>query len=112
MEYVRFQLQPLFWILFNFIPRRDKKFYRPATIKRWVVVIYERQARFKPDLATEMVQSFIQGAQSVGMTVEDKAPLIFWRDPFQEVAGVSSVIKLFCYLHNPLWSYTYHECSI
>jgi hypothetical protein len=80
---------------FNFIPRRDKKFYRPATIKRWVVVIYERQARFKQDLATEMVQAFIQAAQSVGMTVEDKAPLIFWRDPFQEVAAVSSVMTLF-----------------
>jgi eukaryotic translation initiation factor 2C len=66
---------------------RDKKFYKPAPIRKWVVIIYERQARFRQDIATEMVQSFIQGAQSVGMTVEDKAPLVFWRDPFQEVAA-------------------------
>jgi len=59
---------------------RDKKLFRPATIKVWAVVIYESQNRFRQDTAREMVAGFIDGARSVGMTVTDTQPLIQWEN--------------------------------
>jgi len=59
---------------------RDKKLFRPAAIKTWVIVIYESQGRFRQETARDMARGFIEGAQSVGMTVADLQPLIFWEN--------------------------------
>jgi eukaryotic translation initiation factor 2C len=59
---------------------RDKKLFRPATVRTWTIVIYESQGRFRPETAREMVKGFIEGALSVGMGVTDTQPLIFWEN--------------------------------
>ncbi|KAF8806120.1 argonaute-like protein [Phlegmacium glaucopus] len=59
---------------------RDKKLFRPAAIKVWAIVVYESQGRFRPDTAREMAQGFMEGARSVGMSVADNQPLIFWEN--------------------------------
>ena len=44
----------------------DKKFHRPASINRWVVVVYEREQRFNKDTAREMVRSLLDAFAAVG----------------------------------------------
>lgn len=44
----------------------DKKFYRPVTINRWVVVVYEREQRFNRDTAYDMVRNFLEQFAAVG----------------------------------------------
>ena len=49
--------------------RRDKKLFRPATVKIWTIVIYESQGRFRQDTARDMAKGFIDGAISVGKCI-------------------------------------------
>ena len=49
--------------------RRDKKLFKPATVKTWVIVIYESQGRFRQDTARDMARGFIEGAISVGKCI-------------------------------------------
>jgi hypothetical protein len=49
--------------------RVDKRFVKPSTIERWVVVIYERSARFGEGPAREMITGLIQGCQAVGESI-------------------------------------------
>lgn len=44
----------------------DKKFYRPSTIERWCVAIYERQQWFGDRERTEMVRELLKVCASVG----------------------------------------------
>lgn len=46
----------------------DKRFFTPADIERWVVVVYEQQRRFDSRTVGEMVQGILDGAASVGAT--------------------------------------------
>lgn len=48
------------------ILRVDKKFYRPATIRKWVVIIYESQQRFSNAAAERLVTDIVRGAQARG----------------------------------------------
>ncbi|KAF8165769.1 argonaute-like protein [Crassisporium funariophilum] len=59
---------------------RSKKFFRPATIRTWAIVIYESPGRFREDVVREMANAFVENAQAVGMTVTDKTPLYFWEN--------------------------------
>ena len=44
----------------------DRKFFKPITINRWVVVIYEREQRFNRDTAYDMVRNFLEQFAAVG----------------------------------------------
>ena len=44
----------------------DKKFYKPATITKWVVVIYDRVQRFGEAQAKEMVKGLMDACAQVG----------------------------------------------
>ena len=44
----------------------DKKFFKPITINRWVVVIYEREQRFNVTAAQELVRNFLDQFAAVG----------------------------------------------
>lgn len=46
--------------------RMDKKFYRPSTIEKWVVVVYERQQRFDQRTAAEMVAGLVRSCKDCG----------------------------------------------
>ncbi|KAJ3844614.1 argonaute-like protein [Lentinula raphanica] len=54
----------------------EKKLFKPETISRWVMVVFETQNRFRKDTETSVVRSFIEGCQSVGMNVEEKNPIV------------------------------------
>ncbi|KAI9001051.1 argonaute-like protein [Trametes punicea] len=63
----------------------DKKFFRPVTINRWCVAVFERRGRFRPDLAEEMVRGLLQAFASVGITVHETDPVIDWANPNEPV---------------------------
>lgn len=70
VEYVRLQPSLEFhFLLFHF--RRDKKLFKPQTIKSWFIVIYENQGRFNQGAAEAMAKAFCGGAESVGGFISD-----------------------------------------
>ena len=44
----------------------DKKFYRPAQIVKWVVVVFESDRRFGRDRVREMIRSFVNACEAAG----------------------------------------------
>ncbi|KAJ3501716.1 hypothetical protein NLJ89_g9216 [Agrocybe chaxingu] len=66
----------------------QKKCYKPSVISSWVVVIFEGQGRFNQNVAREMVTGFIEGARSVGMTVNHTEPPIFWENGSGNISGI------------------------
>lgn len=44
----------------------DKKLYKPASIQRWIVVIYERKQRFSDSAADDMVNGLRKAASDMG----------------------------------------------
>jgi hypothetical protein len=65
LEYVGLILQGFkLDLLFD---RVDKKFYRPAELRKWIVVIYESQRRFDGAAADRLVKELVRGARARGM---------------------------------------------
>lgn len=79
--------------------RVDKRFFRPATIDRWVIVVYERLQRFTQQNADEMTAGLLASCRDVGMpyslissiyflllihfigiVVKDTNPLVSWQN--------------------------------
>ncbi|KAG9317400.1 argonaute-like protein [Chiua virens] len=58
----------------------DKRFFRPATIERWTVVIYERQQRFNQQAAQDMIDGLLRCCSDVGIKVNDTNPLVTWQN--------------------------------
>ncbi|KAM5537544.1 hypothetical protein V8D89_008789 [Ganoderma adspersum] len=71
----------------------DRKFYRPATINRWVVVVYEREQRFNGSAAREMVRHFIQQFAAVGIKCNEEDPLVLWEGPTDIYASLQNAGK-------------------
>ncbi|RPD77221.1 argonaute-like protein [Lentinus tigrinus ALCF2SS1-7] len=63
----------------------NKTFYQPVAIHRWVVVIYERQQRFRLEEARSMVESFIRQFQDVGIQVGELDPIVSYEDPSGDI---------------------------
>ncbi|KAF5364873.1 hypothetical protein D9757_013044 [Collybiopsis confluens] len=55
---------------------RDKKFFKPEVIHRWVVVIFEREDRFRQQDAATLIRDFISACRNVGMEVYETDPII------------------------------------
>ncbi|KAI0719595.1 argonaute-like protein [Cerioporus squamosus] len=75
----------------------DKRFYNPKEIKRWVVVIYERQQRFRQEIAEEMVKSFLEAFEAVGMKVHEKNPMIRYRQSNAKIGDQLKEIGRECF---------------
>ncbi|KAF7351067.1 Argonaute-like protein [Mycena sanguinolenta] len=45
----------------------DKKFFKPVSIDRWVVVVYEQQRRFNAQSAQEMINGLCSSCRDVGI---------------------------------------------
>lgn len=60
---------------------REKKFYRPAKVGRWLVIIFESERRFDARTATEMVKSFSAACNEYGMLMLAPNPEISWGNP-------------------------------
>ncbi|GJE84216.1 argonaute-like protein [Phanerochaete sordida] len=54
----------------------DKKFYKPVTIERWVIVVYEGRKRFGEPHARDVIKSLRLACTAVGITVLEDDPLI------------------------------------
>ncbi|KAF9055354.1 argonaute-like protein [Hymenopellis radicata] len=48
----------------------DKKFFKPTTIKTWILVIYERRNRFDEGARTKMIDGLMQSCRDVGITID------------------------------------------
>jgi eukaryotic translation initiation factor 2C len=59
---------------------RDKRLFKPQTVNSWIIVIYENQGRFNQGVAEAMAKAFCEGAESVGINIQDRRPLIFWEN--------------------------------
>ncbi|PIL23265.1 Argonaute [Ganoderma sinense ZZ0214-1] len=64
----------------------DKKCYQPATIDRWVVVVYEREERFNRDAAQGMVKNILQQFTALGIVCNEEDPVVIWERP-TNIAG-------------------------
>jgi len=91
--------------------RVDKRFFKPATIERWVVVIYERSQRFGQAQAQEMITGLVTSCEQVGMfiesdvvtpstlfmrsstgiTVRDRDPIVSWENGQGNISDVRSL---------------------
>ncbi|KAI0796707.1 argonaute-like protein [Abortiporus biennis] len=59
----------------------DKKFFKAATIERWVFVIYEREQRFNMRAVQDMVQGLMDACAACGIQVQERDPIIQWKNP-------------------------------
>ena len=50
----------------DLLNRIDKRFFRPASIERWIVVVYERQQRFNQQAAQDMIDGLLRCCRDVG----------------------------------------------
>ncbi|KAI1795193.1 argonaute-like protein [Ganoderma leucocontextum] len=71
----------------------DKKFYRPVTINRWVVVVYEREQRFNRDTAYDMVRNFLEQFAAVGIKCNEEDPVVVWERPTNIGASLQNAGK-------------------
>ena len=44
----------------------DKKFYKPASISRWCIAVFEKEARFTRNQVEELAQNFAKACANVG----------------------------------------------
>jgi len=50
--------------------RIDKIMYKPAEVPHWVVLIYERQNRFREEVARKMIADLVRACEAVGRAVK------------------------------------------
>lgn len=63
----------------------DKKLYKPASIQRWIVVIYERQQRFSQPAAEDMINGLRKATSDMGITGFNAQPRIEWENPQSDI---------------------------
>ncbi|KAH9943477.1 argonaute-like protein [Epithele typhae] len=64
----------------------DKKLYRTNPIGMWAIVIYEREQRFTPQIAQEMVAGFCSAFAAMGITLQQPRPVIKYFQSINKVA--------------------------
>ncbi|PIL23264.1 Argonaute [Ganoderma sinense ZZ0214-1] len=68
----------------------NKTFFRPSTIDRWVVVVYESEQRFSRETAYGMVFEFLQQFIAFGITCNEIDPLVLWEQPTNVAASLQN----------------------
>ncbi|RDB22690.1 Protein argonaute-2 [Hypsizygus marmoreus] len=59
----------------------DKRFFRPAEITGWVVIVYEQQRRFGENNAQSMIAGLTASLQDVGIRLpQNYTPLVKWEN--------------------------------
>ncbi|KAH9899908.1 argonaute-like protein [Cubamyces lactineus] len=66
----------------------DKKFFRPATINRWCIAVFERKPRFNEGPVDELVRGLLQAFASVGITVHENDPVCHWAEGNTDVPAI------------------------
>ncbi|KAF8992551.1 argonaute-like protein [Cyathus striatus] len=65
----------------------DKRFFKPVTIDRWIVVIYERENRFNNAAANSMVSGLIEGCIQVGIQMPEPSIIRYAENPQGSVSA-------------------------
>ncbi|KAI0921048.1 hypothetical protein AcV5_001233 [Taiwanofungus camphoratus] len=65
----------------------DKRFFKPAVIERWAVVIYERPQRFRDDNVQDMIQGLISACNGVGIVVKERDPIVKYENGQGNIAA-------------------------
>ncbi|KAJ7075722.1 argonaute-like protein [Mycena belliarum] len=52
------------------------KFYKPASIAAWVLIIFESMGRFNDQAVNDVATSFVKGCRATGMTVTHPDPIV------------------------------------
>ncbi|KAF8076456.1 argonaute-like protein [Lyophyllum atratum] len=59
----------------------DKRFFKPATITGWCIIVYEQQRRFGENAAQDMIAGLTASFQDVGIRVPPNyTPLVKWEN--------------------------------
>ncbi|EIW61996.1 argonaute-like protein [Trametes versicolor FP-101664 SS1] len=78
----------------------DKKFWKPSSIKRWCIVVFERKERFRQDVAEQMVKGLLESFEKAGVEVKEREPVIHYglasRPPAQTLREAGNM----CYQKN------------
>ncbi|GAW01092.1 argonaute-like protein [Lentinula edodes] len=69
----------------------DKKLYKPESINRWAMVVFDTRTR--QDTALSVVRSFIEGCLSVGINVIERDPVIEYASGQGGIQQVATVLK-------------------
>ncbi|KAJ7481095.1 argonaute-like protein [Mycena galericulata] len=64
----------------------NKRFFKPVSIDRWVVVIYEREGRFDKKAADDMIKGLCDGCRDVGIKLAP-TPFISWPNSQGSIAN-------------------------
>jgi len=88
---------------FLIVCRRDKTLFKPETIRKWVVVVFESERSFGYSVVENMVKGFVQGARSVG---ESEFRKFSWITLSKECTGITIPDM------NPLVRYAHGHMSI
>ncbi|KAG6333722.1 hypothetical protein ID866_5365 [Astraeus odoratus] len=75
----------------------DKRFFRAASIERWIVVVYERQQRFNQQAAQDMIDGLVRSCRDVGMRVNDTSPLVTWQNGQGRIAEQLRTAGIECF---------------
>ncbi|KDQ64588.1 hypothetical protein JAAARDRAFT_116696 [Jaapia argillacea MUCL 33604] len=76
--------------------RVDKKFFRPANINQWAVIIYERRQRFNDNNVQDLIAGLVQACKSVGMGVTDPNPYFQWENGQGKIADQLRAAGMAC----------------
>ncbi|KZT39639.1 argonaute-like protein [Sistotremastrum suecicum HHB10207 ss-3] len=58
----------------------DKKFYQPAKVEGWIIVIYENQGRFGDQKVRGLIDGLVRGCEEVGISGMDRNPMVRWEN--------------------------------
>ncbi|KAJ8481770.1 hypothetical protein ONZ51_g5795 [Trametes cubensis] len=78
----------------------DKKFFRPATINRWCIAIFERDTRFTRACVDELIREMLKAFASVGITVNETDPVYKWAESGADVSSFLRGIGGACFQKN------------
>ncbi|KAJ4494682.1 argonaute-like protein [Lentinula edodes] len=65
---------------------RDKRFFKPVDVLRWVIVVYERKQRFNEQAVAEMSRGLCGSAREVGMKMTP-TPFVVWYSGQGDIAS-------------------------
>ncbi|EMD40762.1 hypothetical protein CERSUDRAFT_111347 [Gelatoporia subvermispora B] len=80
----------------------DKKFYRAAAIKQWIVVIFESDRRFRQEDADATIRGLLSACREVGIEVGEQNPMLFYRNPQADIGKVLYEAGKICFDKNKL----------
>ncbi|KAF9528277.1 Piwi domain-containing protein [Crepidotus variabilis] len=70
-----------------------KQFYKPATLARWALVVYESPRFFTEQDRTQTSKAFLNACRAVGITVENQQPISKYENPLGNVESHLEAIR-------------------